>query len=80
MLKRPRICTELVTDDHEYTSVDVPWEIDTESGPKLFRYLRSGGVQAFGCTSHEAARQRRQSRFLVVFGVLAAIWLVLWLI
>ena len=80
MSKRPRICTELVTDDHEYTSVDVPWEIDTESGSKLFRYLRSGGVRAFGCTSHEVARLRRQSRFLVMFGVLAAIWLVLWLI
>ena len=80
MPKRIHIRTELVTNDHAYTSVDVPWEIDTESGSKLFRYLRSGGVSAFGCTSHEAARLRRQGRFLLVFGGLATVWLLLWLI
>ena len=79
MPNRSRIHTELVTNDHAYTSVDVPWEIDTESGHKLFRYLRSGGVRAFGCTSHEAARLRRQDRFFVVFGILAAVWFLLWL-
>lgn len=79
MAYRTRIRTELVTDDHAYTSVDVPWEIDTEPERKLFRYLRSGGVSAFGCTSHEVARQRRQSRFFVVFGVLAFVWFLLWL-
>lgn len=79
MPKKTRIRTELVTNDHAYTSVDVPWEIDTEPGRKLFRYLRSGGVRAFGCTSHEAARQRRQDRFFAVFAVLAAVWFLLWL-
>ncbi len=79
MLKKNRICTELVTDEHEYTSVDIPWEIDSGDGSKLFRYLRSGGVRAFGCTSHGAARIRRQTRFLTVFLVFAVIWFVLWL-
>lgn len=73
-----RIRTELVTDEHAYTSVDVPWEIDEEGGRKLFRYLRSGGVRAFGSTSGAAARSRRQTRFLVIFGVAAFVWFVLW--
>ena len=79
MWRKKRILTELVSADHEYTSVDVPWQIDDDDGKKLFRYLRSGGVSAFGCTSQEMARSRRQTRFLVVFGVMAAVWFVLWL-
>lgn len=74
-----RIHTELVENEHSYTSVDIPWEIDSGEESALFRYLRSGGVRAFGCTSHQAARIRRQTRFLVVFAVLAAIWFLLWL-
>lgn len=74
-----RIRTELVTDVHSYTSVDVPWEIDEEGGRKLFRYLRSGGVRAFGSSSAAAARSRRQTRFLILFAVAAFFWFVLWL-
>jgi len=70
------IHTELVTRDHAYTSVDIPWQID-EDGAPLFRYLRGGGVSAFGRPSHAVARSRRQTRFLVVFAVLAAVWLAL---
>lgn len=80
MLKRRDIHTELVTDDHEYTSVDVPWEMDAEGIPSLFRYLRSGGVQAFGTTSRAVARIRRQNRFLALFVVLFAVWLLLYVI
>lgn len=79
MRKERRILTELVSTEHEYTSVDVPWQIDDGEGKKLFRYLRSGGVSAFGRTSHEMARSRRQTRFLVVFGVMAVVWFLLWL-
>jgi hypothetical protein len=75
-----RICTELVTDDHAYTSVDVPWEIDADSGRKLFRYLRSGGVRAFGSTSDEAARSRRQTRFLIFFAAVFLFWFILWIV
>ena len=71
------IHTELVTHDHAYTSVDVPWQIDEDGGSPLFRYLRGGGVSAFGRTSHEVARSRRQTRFLVVFAVAAAVWMAL---
>lgn len=74
-----RIHTELVTNEHSYTSVDVPWEIDRGEGSTLFRYLRSGGVSAFGCTSHQAARIRRQTRFLAVFTAFAVVWFLLWL-
>ena len=79
MPKNSRICSELVTEEHEYTSVDVPWEIDSNEGSRLFRYLRSGGVSAFGCTSHEVARFRRQNRFFAVFAVLAIVWCLIWL-
>ena len=73
------IHTELVTHDHAYTSVDVPWQMDEDGGSQLFRYLRGGGVRAFGRTSHQVARSRRQSRFLIVFAVLSLLWLILWL-
>ena len=72
------IHTEIVTRSHSYTSVDVPWQIDDDGGAALFRYLRGGGVRAFGRTSHEVARSRRQTRFLVIFGLLAVVWFALW--
>jgi len=68
------IHTELVTRDHAYTSVDVPWQIDGDGEKPLFRYLRGGGIRAFGRTSHEVARARRQARFLAIFSVLALLW------
>ena len=40
-------------------------------------FLRGGGVRAFGRTSREMACSRRQTRFLVIFGVLAAVWFIL---
>lgn len=73
------IRTELVKYNHEYTSVDVPWQIDDENDDKLMRYLRGGGVRAFGRTSAVAAQIRRQRRFLVLFAVLAGLWLAGWL-
>lgn len=72
------IHTELVTHDHAYTSVDVPWQMDDDGGEPLFRYLRGGGVRAFGRTIEETVRLRRQSRFLAVFGVLAVLWFLAW--
>ena len=74
------IHTELVTPTHPYTAVDVPWEIDTEQQNPLYRYLRGGGVRAFGRSSHEVARSRRQTRFLIIFSVLALIWALLLLV
>ena len=73
------IHTELVTRSHDYTAVDVPWQMDNDGGTALFRSLRGGGVRAFGRTSHEVARLRRQARFLVIFGILAALWFLLWI-
>ena len=79
MQTQKRIHTELVTRDHAYTAVDIPWQMDEDGGNALLRYLRGGGVRAFGCTRHEMARARRQTRFLIVFGVTALIWFLLWL-
>ena len=79
MSKLTSIRTELVTCEHSYTSVDVPWEIDSGNESNLFRYLRSGGVSAFGCTSLQAARIRRQTRFLSLFSAFAVVWFLLWL-
>jgi hypothetical protein len=73
------IATELVKPRHAYTSEDVPWQMDDDGGSALFRYLRGGGVRAFGRTSVQAARERRQSRFLILFGVAAAAWFLLWI-
>ena len=73
--------TSLVKRRHAYTGVDVPWSMDTpdESDVSpLFRYLRGGGVRAFGSTSEEAALDRRQTKFLAAAGVLAALWVALW--
>ena len=74
------IHTELVTRDHAYTSVDIPWQIDDVSSAQLFRYLRGGGMRAFGRTSHEVARSRRQTRFLVLFAAFAVTWLIILLL
>ena len=79
MPKKNRICTEFVVSEHAYTSVDVPWEIDSGEGSRLFRYLRSGGVRAFGSTSREAARNRKQTRALGLIAILAVVWFLLWL-
>lgn len=68
------IHTKLVTRDHVYTAEDIPWQLDEDGGAALFRYLRGGGVRAFGCTSWEMARSRRQTRFLVIFSLLVVVW------
>lgn len=73
------ISTELVKPRHAYTSEDVPWQIDDDGGSALFRYMRGGGVRAFGRTSAQAARARRQSRFLMMFGVVSLVWFLLWI-
>ena len=80
MLNNPKgIHTELVGRSHSYTAVDIPWQMDEDGGSALFRYMRGGVVRAFGRTSHDVARIRRQTRFLVAFGVLAVCWLLLWM-
>jgi hypothetical protein len=73
------VATELVKPRHAYTSEDVPWQIDDDGGSALFRYMRGGGVRAFGRTSAQAARAHRQSRFLAIFGVMSIVWLLLWI-
>ena len=72
------IHTELVGHDHTYTSVDVPWEMGDRKS-LLYRTLFHRGEHGLCMTSHEAARSRRQTRFLAVFAALFCVWLYLWL-
>lgn len=72
--------TSLVKRNHAYTSVDLPWEMDEEGDARLFRYLRGGGMRAFGTSSVQALRVRRQTRFLVFAGVALLVWGVLFFV
>ena len=83
--------TSLVTRKHAWTGVDVPWCLDTESAPpadapeaarqhwRLFQLLSGGGLSACGLTSERALVNRRQRRFLVFVGFLAALWTIFWI-
>jgi len=61
-------------------AADVPWDLeDVEcraSKGTLFRYLRGGGSRAFGVTTGQMRASLRQTRFLVFFAALVAVWLV----
>ena len=84
--------TSLVTKDHAWTGEDVPWSLDTEEGVdpdapesdrrhrRLFRYLSGGGLSACGLSSERALVDRSQGRFLVFAGVLAALWIIFWIV
>jgi len=85
-----RIPTSLVEMAHSYTRSKVPWRIDeyqeahgeTSKGKrfgwKLFHYISGGGMRTFGRTVQQEELGVRQSRFLLVAGIVAAAWLVLW--
>lgn len=80
------IRTSMIREPHAYTSAKVPWRLDeyqqasatTSRGKKfgwrLFHYLSGGGMQAFGRTIQQEDASARQTRFLVVAGVLLAAW------
>lgn len=71
-----RMRPTFVTRSHPYTSVDVPWQIDdAQHTSTLFRYLRGGGLRAFGVTSASVARERRQRRFMWIAGIVAAVYI-----
>jgi hypothetical protein len=83
------IHTSLVGTLHSYTQSKVPWRLDEyreaqcvttkgkRFGWKLFHYLSGGGMRTFGRTVQQEELGARQTRFLVVAGLLAALWLVL---
>ena len=84
--------TSLVTKDHAWTGEDVPWRLDTETAPppdapetarrhwRLFHYLSGGGLSACGSSSARALMDRRQGRFLACAGILAALWIIFWIV
>ena len=83
------IHTSLVGTLHSYTQSKVPWRLDeyqeaygeTSKGKrfgwKLFHYISGGGMRTFGRTVQQEELGARQTRFLVVAGVVAALWLAL---
>lgn len=74
-----KVHTEIVGDAHAYTRSDVPWAISTArtDQDRLVNYISGGGMRIFGRTVHQEEVKRRQIRFLIVAGVLAAAWLIL---
>jgi len=73
------IHTEVVSPEHEYTRSESPWIIEHPETAywRLIHYLSGGGMSTFGRTVRQEEARLRQRRFLVVFSVLAVIWLAL---
>ena len=69
--------TNFVESAHAYTRSDVPWAISVgeTAYAKMISYISGGGMKTFGRTVRQEEVRRRQMRFLVVFSVLAALWL-----
>ena len=86
------IHTSIVVNAHGYTRSKVPWQLDAYQdahgettkgvrfGWKLFHYLAGGGMRTFGRTVQQEELNASQNRFLVVVGVVAALWLSLLLL
>ena len=84
-----KIHTSLVGTLHSYTQSKVPWRLDeyrdaygeTSKGQRfgwrLFHYISGGGMRTFGRTVQQEELGARQARFLVVAGVVTALWLAL---
>ena len=62
---------------HAYTRSDVPWAINVgeTAYAKMISYISGGGMRTFGRTVRQEEVRRRQRRFVVVFSVVAALWL-----
>lgn len=71
--------TTLVTDAHGYTRESEPWIMDEHKSVygKLIHYLAGGGMRTFGRTVSQEIVRRRQRRFLMLFTVMAVVWLAL---
>ena len=71
--------TTLVTDAHGYTRESEPWIMDEHKSVygKLIHYLAGGGMRTFGRTVSQEIVRRRQRRFLMLFTVVAVVWLAL---
>ena len=81
--------TSLVSNAHAYTRSSAPWRLDdeTEGGEadgkgkkprrRIFHYLTGGGIGAFGRTAEEDEAEYRRTRFLVVAGFFALVYLAL---
>ena len=76
-----RIPTSLIGHAHDYTRSDSPW-IMTEGRTayaRMINYISGGGMRTFGRTVRQEEVLRKRIRFLVGAGVLAVLWLALWI-
>lgn len=87
-----KLSTSLVERAHSYTRSKSPWIIEPLRGgsdaggrgapgrrERLLHYLSGGGIKAFGRTLREDEADMKRTRFLVAFGVAAAVWLYFWI-
>ena len=90
-MRHSNIHTSPARDAHPYTRSKTPWVLEenrlakgeTSDGKKfgwrLFHYIAGGGMMAFGRTVKQDEVALRQSRFLAICAVLAAVWTVFWI-
>ena len=76
------IHTRILTHAHSYTRSKTPWRLDEHKSVygKLMHYLSGGGMQTFGRTVRQEEAHRKHVRFFVGSAVLAALWLLFYLV
>jgi len=76
-----QLTTSLARDSHAYTHSKAPWLITVGESAygRMINYLSGGGLRSFGRTLRQEEVLIRQRRFLWTSGVLAAVWLILYL-
>ena len=76
------IHTSILTHAHSYTRSKTPWRLDEHKSVygKLIHYLSGGGMQTFGRTDRQEEAHRKHVRFFVGSAVLAALWLLFYLV
>ena len=77
-----RLPTSTVREAHPYTRSESPWILGEHPSAygKLIHYLSGGGMRTFGRTVQQEEVRLRRRRFFIAAGVLAAVWLIFWIV
>jgi len=77
-----RLHTSVRGDAHAYTRAKSPWILSARESTcgKLIHYLSGGGMRAFGRTVRQEEIRRRHGVFWGVAALLAALWVVFWIV
>ena len=80
-MRHSNIHTSPAREAHPYTRSKSPWIIGEHQSVygKLIHYLSGGGMSTFGRTVRQEEVRIRRRRFLVVSGVIAAVWAFFWI-